>query len=179
MVGMLLLDKRGERDACKCLCKLACVYVGMCVLWHVTCDKISKLWLEKKKKKYQTHLYFMLSEWIQPKKEYFLLTGSRSRRCCSGSAASPAWWCWAECTTQWGSLPVHTEGDTHFIYILCRHFMFNLFNFLYETPLRSWMTNLFHPKIIKDIHVVPRSTSKPDKKKNTQKHTIRTERFTL
>lgn len=45
-----------------------------------------------------------------------------------------------------------------------------------KKQMQSRMTNLFHPIIIKDIHVASRSTSKPAK---TNKHAIKTERFLM
>ena len=39
-----------------------------------------------------------------------LLTGLRSQRCCSGSTASPTWWCWVGCTAPWGSPRGRTAG---------------------------------------------------------------------
>lgn len=96
------------------------------------------------------------------KKEYSLLTVCQSQRCCSGWAASPAWWCWAECTAQWGSLLEHTAEDTHSLCTLIYHqLMSHLFNKMQACI--QMHTNLFHPIIVKDVHVTSRSTSKPTK----------------
>lgn len=62
-----------------------------------------------------------------------------------------------------------TLRETHFIRTLShRHCMFDLFRQIEKIiQMRSWMTNLFHSIIIKDVDVIARSTSKPAKTTNS------------
>ena len=91
------------------------------------------------------------------------LTGCRFQRCCSGSAASRAWWCWAGCTTRWGSLLEHTEGDmtTWYLYSSTPAFTYSDKCKDQIRKKKRLVTNLFHPIIVKDIHVISRSTCEP------------------